>query len=108
MTDDQPRVLTLEESQERARLVTVSGYAVDLDLTRGDEVFGSRTVVRFGCASPGAATFVELRADRVVGTRLNGRPLGDDSWTANRLTLSDLLPENVLEVEADLRYTGNR
>ena len=106
MTDDQPRVLTLEESQERARLVTVSGYAVDLDLTRGDEVFGSRTVVRFGCASPGAATFVELRADRVVGTRLNGRPLGDDSWTANRLTLSDLLPENVLEVEADLRYTG--
>src|ERR1017187_9199291 len=46
--------LTYAEAQERARLIDVSGYHVDLDLTGGEEVFGSVTVVRFGWRAPGA------------------------------------------------------
>src|ERR1022692_3711797 len=46
--------LTYAEAQERARLIDVSGYHVDLDLTGGEEVFGSVTVVRFGCRGAGA------------------------------------------------------
>ena len=44
--------LTYAEAQQRARLIDVSLYHVDLDLTGGDEVFGSATVVRFGCRAP--------------------------------------------------------
>ena len=101
---DQPLPLTLAESRDRARLVAVSGYAVDLDLTRGPEVFRSRTVACFRCNSPGATTFVELRAARLVSATLNGRPLDSDRLTANRLTLEGLQADNELVVEADMPY----
>ena len=47
--------LTYEEAQERSRLIDVLGYRVELDVTGGDDVFGSVTVVRFGCRAQGAA-----------------------------------------------------
>ena len=103
--DDRPRALSLAESRERARLIVVSSYAVDLDLSRGSEVFGSRTVARFSCSSPGAASFVEIRAARLVSANLNGRPLGDHQLTANRLTLVDLQADNELVVEAEMTYS---
>ena len=69
------RPLTLVEAQERSRLLRVESYDVDLDLTRGDRVFGSRVVVRFACVETGAATFAELRAERLGSAVLNGRAL---------------------------------
>ena len=54
--------LTRAEAHVRARLLNVRSYTVHLDFTRGDEVFGSSTVVRFGCAEPGAETFADLGA----------------------------------------------
>ncbi len=45
--------LTYSEAQERSRLIDVLGYRVELDVTGGDDVFGSVTVVRFGCRTPG-------------------------------------------------------
>ena len=38
--------LTYAEAQERSRLLDVRGYRVELDLTGGDELFGSATVIR--------------------------------------------------------------
>ena len=104
--NDQPHALTFAEAQERARLIAVSSYAVDLDLTRGPEVFGSRTVIRFSCSSPGAASFVEVRVAHLVSATLNGRPLDPDHLIANRLTLEDLQPDNELVVEADMPYVS--
>src|SRR6266508_3394512 len=49
--------LTRAEAAERAALVTVDEYAIDLDLTLGPETFGSTTVMRFRCHRPGAASF---------------------------------------------------
>ena len=103
---DQPLPLTLAEAQERARLIAVSSYAVDLDLTRGPKVFGSRTVARFSCGSPGAATFVEVRATRLVRATLNGRQLDKDCLSANRLRLEDLQADNELVVEAEMPYAS--
>ncbi len=40
-------VLTRDEAQTRARLLDVHRYEIDLDLTRGDELFDSRTVIHF-------------------------------------------------------------
>ena len=39
--------LTRDEARERARLLTVQSYQVDLDLTGGETTFGSVTTVRF-------------------------------------------------------------
>src|SRR4029450_6445646 len=52
--------LTRDEAQERARLVTVDSYQIDLDLTVSDSTFSSTTMIRFGCSNPGATTFVDL------------------------------------------------
>ena len=67
--------ITRAETSERARLLRVDSYDVSLDLTRGGEVFGSTSVIRFSCARPGAASYVDLIADRVREVVLNERPL---------------------------------
>ncbi|WP_289008044.1 aminopeptidase N [uncultured Thermomonospora sp.] len=99
--------LTREEARERARLLTVESYAVDLDLTTGDERFGSTTVVRFGCGEPGASTFVDLHGATVREVVLNGRSLDPASYDADagRIPLPDLAADNELRVVADCRYS---
>jgi aminopeptidase N len=52
--------LTQAEAVERARQLTVHEYAIDLDLTRGDTTFRSRSTIRFGATEPDTSTFVEL------------------------------------------------
>jgi aminopeptidase N len=95
--------LTYAEAQERARLIDVSGYRVDLDLTGGDEVFGSVTVVRFGCRAPGANSFIEIRPAQLRRVVLNGQDVDPATLTANRLPLTGLRAVNEVRVEADSR-----
>src|ERR1039458_3131219 len=97
--------LTYAEAQERARLIDVSGYHVDLDLTGGEEMFGSVTVVRFGCRAPGASTFAEIRPARLRRVVLNGRDLDPRALDGNRLPLPGLQAANELRVEADMPYS---
>ena len=97
--------LTLDEARRRARLVTVASYDVDLDLTRGDDVFGSRVTVRFASADEGASTFVELRSARNVSAVLNGELLEASAYDGSRIALTSLARDNELVVEADLPYT---
>ena len=67
--------ITRTETAERSRLLQVDGYDVALDLTRGGEVFGSVSVIRFRCAEPGAASYVDLIAKDVHEIVLNGVPV---------------------------------
>src|SRR5450755_1039482 len=67
--------LTYAEAQQRSRLIGVLAYQVDLDVSGGDEVFGSVTTVRFRCREPGAGSFVELRPALLRRAVLNGRDL---------------------------------
>ena len=39
--------LTRDEARDRRQLLEVLSYQVELDLTRGEETFGSAAVVRF-------------------------------------------------------------
>ena len=64
--------ITRAETRQRARLLRVDSYDVTLDLTRGGEVFGSTSVIRFSCAQPGATTYADLIAERVHEITLNG------------------------------------
>ena len=97
--------LTYEEAQERSRLIDVFGYQVELDVTRGDDVFGSVTVVRFGCRAPGTGTFIEIRPAQLRRVVLNGQDVDPATLTANRLPLTDLRAINELRVEADMGYS---
>ncbi len=66
--------LTRAEAQERKSIVDVQSYVIDLDLTTGAEVFGSKTVVTF-TAKPGASTFIDAITKKVHSVTLNGREL---------------------------------
>ncbi|GAB2508292.1 aminopeptidase N [Microbacterium petrolearium] len=97
--------LTRIEAQERRAVVDTQSYAVTLDLTKGDEVFGSRSVVRFA-ATPGASTFIDLIAREVREVTLNGVQLEPSEVFADaRIRLDGLEAENELVVDADCEYT---
>jgi hypothetical protein len=54
-----PSNLTRDETRDRAELISVDSYHVELDLSGSDETFESITTVRFRSAWAGAATFLE-------------------------------------------------
>ncbi|MFM9032725.1 MAG: aminopeptidase N [Mycobacterium sp.] len=98
--------LTRSEAIERAALVTVDRYRIELDLTSGDREFRSTTTVEFE-ALPGADTHIDLAADRVHRAVLNGHDIdvsGYDESTG--IPLRGLARNNVLVVEADCRYSN--
>ncbi|GAA2013648.1 aminopeptidase N [Microbacterium ulmi] len=98
--------LTRIEAQERRAIVDTQSYDVALDLTKGPEVFGSRTRVRFGAAE-GSSTFIDLIAREVRSIELNGRALDPAVVFADsRIALVDLAQENELVIDADCLYTN--
>ena len=99
--------LTRDEARERARLLTVESYTVDLDLTTGDARFASTTVIRFASAEAGASTFADLHDAVVREATLNGKALDPASYDAEkgRLPLPELAADNELRVVADCAYS---
>ncbi|ALD64166.1 aminopeptidase N [Arthrobacter sp. LS16] len=96
--------LTRAEAAERASVINVESYEVNLDLTRGERVFTSQTTVRF-TATPGAASFIDAVTDTVRSVNLNGVEL-DPAEVADgiRIQLPNLAAENVLVIDADALY----
>ncbi|WP_312180401.1 aminopeptidase N [Arthrobacter sp.] len=96
--------LTRAEARERAELIDVESYDINLDLTRGDEVFGSTTVVRFS-AEAGASTFIDAVTAKVHRITLNGVGLDPAAVSDGvRIQLPNLAASNELVVEADAFY----
>jgi aminopeptidase N len=96
--------ITRAGTQARARLLRVDSYDVALDFTRGPEIFGSISRIRFDCTEPGAGTHVDLVAQAVHEITLNGVPL---DYTEGRIELPSLARHNELRVEADCSYTDS-
>jgi aminopeptidase N len=99
--------LTRAEAADRAALLSVDAYTIDLDLTTSDREFAATTVVRFRCARPGADTFVELRPSILHAATLNGRPLDVADLVGNRLPLTGLAADNELVVRATMPYSNS-
>ncbi|WP_405556455.1 aminopeptidase N [Streptomyces sp. NBC_01171] len=98
-------VLTRDEAQARAEFLDVHRYTVDLDLTTGDETFGSRTAVRFTARTDGD-TFVELKPAELRAVTLDGQALDTGTLDGNRLPLKNLTAgEHELTVDAVMRYS---
>nr|WP_306630899.1 aminopeptidase N [Arthrobacter ulcerisalmonis] len=96
--------LTRAEARERAELINVESYDVSLDLTRGGEVFGSTTTVKF-TASPGSASFIDAVTRTVHSVTLNGRSLDPATVSDGvRIQLPGLAEQNELTVVADMPY----
>ncbi|HEX5597583.1 MAG TPA: aminopeptidase N, partial [Micromonosporaceae bacterium] len=97
--------LTRAEAAERAALLTVESYRIDLDLTGTDGRFRSITTIRFR-AEPAAASFVEVRPAELTGVRLNGVPLDPELLDENRFPLVGLRADNTLTVTAQMSYSN--
>ncbi len=103
--------LTRDQAVERAALVTVDNYRIDLDLTDGagkpgERTFRSITTVTFD-ALPGADTVIDIAAGTIRSATLNDRELdvsGYDESTG--IALSGLAEHNVVVVDADCRYSN--
>ncbi|MEV5434835.1 aminopeptidase N [Streptomyces sp. NPDC052682] len=103
--------LTREEAQQRARLLTVDSYEIDLDLSGAQEggTYRSATTVRFDVAAEnGAESFIDLVAPAVHEVVLNGDALDPaEVFQDSRIALPGLLKgRNVLRVVADCAYTN--
>ena len=103
------RSLTRDEARARRALIDVQAMEVDLDLSAGAERFKSRTTIRFTCADPATATFVDILPVTLHEARLNGIPLDPATLDDGRLPLSEatgLAPgDNVLEATATMAYS---
>ncbi|AEV74625.1 aminopeptidase N [Mycolicibacterium rhodesiae NBB3] len=103
--------LNRDQAVERAALVTVDNYRIDLDLTDGngkpgERTFRSVTTVEFD-ALAGADTYIDIAADRVRTAVLNGRDIdvsGYDESTG--IPLTGLADHNVLVVDADCLFSN--
>ncbi|GAA1298293.1 aminopeptidase N [Planotetraspora silvatica] len=98
--------LTREEARERARLLTVQSYEVELDLTEGEDRFESITTVHFTSSRPGADTFIDLHGAHVRKVVLNGADLDPATYDADkgRIPLPGLAEHNELRIDADASY----
>ena len=101
--------LTRDEARERARLLSVGSYEVALDLTTGEERFGSTTTIRFTAAEEGAgvSSFVDLHDAVVREVTLNGKALDPASYdpAKGRIPLPGLATDNEVTVVADIKYS---
>jgi aminopeptidase N len=98
--------LTRNEAIERAALVTVDRYVIELDLVTGEKTFRSTTTVEFE-ALPGADTYIDLAAHRVHSAVLNGHAIDVSGYDESRgIPLEGLAQRNVLVVSADCYYSN--
>ena len=98
-----------DEAAERARLLQVASYDVDIDLTDGagapgEGTFRTTSTVRFTCSEPGATSYIDLTAPTVREATLNGVAVDAAAFDGNRLALPALAADNELVVVADGAY----
>jgi aminopeptidase N len=100
--------ITGHETRRRAELLSVSSYDVQLDLTCGEKVFRSTSLISFECAEPGADSYADLVAEAVQEISLNGVPLDPDAVCAHgRIALPGLAARNELRVVAECAYASD-
>jgi aminopeptidase N len=105
--------LTRDDAAERAGLLMIDSYDIALDLTDGggkpaERTFRSTTTIRFRAARPGAATFVDVIADRFHRVTLNGADVDVSGYRTDAgIALTGLAADNELVVDADLLFTNS-
>ncbi|MEU6646392.1 aminopeptidase N [Saccharomonospora sp. NPDC046836] len=102
--------LTRDQARQRAELLDVESYDIELDLTDGrggpgEKTFDSRTTIRFSAARAGERSWVDIVAEGVRSATLNGSALDVSGYVEeDGLTLPDLATANELVVDAECRF----
>ncbi|HEX3781499.1 MAG TPA: aminopeptidase N [Pseudonocardiaceae bacterium] len=102
--------LTREQAEQRAALLEVQSYSIELDLTDGagapgERTFRSSTTIRFTSREAGASTWIDLIAGEVRTAVLNGVELDVSGYREDDgIALPNLAERNELHIEADCRY----
>ncbi|MGW6445600.1 aminopeptidase N [Lentzea sp. NPDC055074] len=102
--------LTRDQAQDRAELLEVESYRIELDLTDGGgkpgtDTFRSTTTVVFRSRTPGASSWIDIVAATVHRAVLNGSELDVSGYREeDGVPLPDLAETNELTIEADCRY----
>lgn len=104
-TESGPVSLTRAEAEHRARAIDVTSYDVALDLTAGDDVFTSRTTIRF--SSDAASTFVDVKPRTLRAASLDGASLDVALLERGRLPLDLRAGEHELVVEAVMGFRND-
>jgi aminopeptidase N len=104
VAESRRRRIAPRELSRRSRVLDVTSYAVELDLSTGDDAFWSRTEVRFRCNQDGFETWADLDATGLYKLKLNDRDFNRNHASAGRLRLPSLRAENTLLVEAEFAY----
>nr|WP_223205011.1 aminopeptidase N [Gordonia jinghuaiqii] len=103
--------LTRDQARERASILDVSNYQIELDLTDGNgapgtDTFRSTTTVTF-TATEGADSFIDLVAPNLISATLNGAELDVADFDESvGIALSGLAADNTLTVVADCAYSN--
>lgn len=97
--------ITHEEAKERAKLIKVESYVVDLDLTSGTETFISTTTIKFAGLKTGASTFIDAVGKAVVSATLNGAPVDTSNFDGESVFLPSIAASNELKLVIEGIYS---
>lgn len=97
--------LTRTEAEHRTATIRVESYDVALDLTVGDDVFASRTTIRF--RSNSTATFLDLKPQSLQAITLDGRSLPVAALAGGRFPLDLTDGDHELVVEATMGFRND-
>ena len=96
---------TRAEAAERAAHLAIQSYDLTLDLTYGDEIFISTTVIKFGCNKPGYETFIDAVGKSVISATLNGQAVDTSNYDGESIFLKNLAAENELVIKMNGLYS---
>jgi aminopeptidase N len=97
--------LSRAEAKERADHLYVHSYVVTLDVTKDEEVFYSKSEVKFSCNKKGYATFIDAVGRSVISATLNDRPVDTSNFDGESIFLTELEEENHLVIELQAEYS---
>jgi len=97
--------LSRAEAKERAEHLYVHSYVVTLDVTKDEEVFYSKSEVKFSCNKKGYATFIDAVGRSVISATLNDRPVDTSNFDGESIFLTNLEEENHLVIEMQAEYS---
>ncbi|OLF08842.1 aminopeptidase N [Actinophytocola xinjiangensis] len=107
-----PPNLTRDDAQQRAALLDVRTYDIELDLTNGhgqpgERTFTSTTTATFRSRRPGADSWIDLVAESVHSAELNGTALDVSGYREDDgIALPGLAENNSVTVRATCEYTN--
>ena len=97
--------LSRAEAKERADHLYVHSYVVTLDVTKDEEVFYSKSEVKFSCNKKGYATFIDAAGRSVISATLNDQPVDTTNFDGESIFLNNLEQENYLVIEMQAEYS---